>query len=314
MRRNGVLGAVVLAAMVGTMVTACEPAPLRPVFYAVGTEAGPDALPGDGLCATASGGCSLQAAIEEANTVPRARIMATGDHPDTTLAVTGDLELWALDDVWSNASGSELTVAQGAVLKLRDMSVGSLTVDGSVVAERVGFGFDVTTRPQPPAIDVGPTGAMLAVKVDVMGWTQVAVRNQGRLVLRYATIRSQTVDSAPVEAAITTSGAGSTTLGATHLLGSDEVGMVDACAGTPPVSEGWNVSYDSTCGLTGPGDRQDLAVIDGDPVPGSPLVDAVPLGSLGCQAEPSDSFGAIGAADGDEDGLLACDIGLGYER
>ena len=315
-RPRRILGTALIAITLGTALTSCEPPPPRPVFHAVGTASGPDAIPGDGVCATSAGTCSLEAAVQEANAVPRARIVSAGGNPDSPLVVTGDVELGPPDDwdSWTYLSGTEVHVAEGGVLRLRDVGIGALRVDGTVIAERLALGFDDSWRPEPTALDIGPTGTVIGVKVDVMGWVQRAIHNEGHLSLRYATIWAASLEHGSPHAAIATGASGSTTLGAVHVLGSGGPETVDACGGTPPVSEGGNVSYDSTCDLAGPGDRQDLAVVDWDPEPDSPLVDAVPLGTLGCQLEPSDAFGVIQAIDGDEDGVVACDIGYGYER
>ncbi len=99
------------------------------------------------------------------------------------------------------------------------------------------------------------------------------------------------------------------TVGAYGLPGPD-------CLGTP-VSAGWNIVSDDSCGLDGPGDRSStdpeiLPLADnGGPTPtqvpfaASPAVDAVPLGTVGlCDGSPSMDQRGVARPQG-----TACDIG-----
>src|SRR5262249_48349405 len=78
-----------------------------------------DATPGDGVCATAAGACTLRAAVMEANAVPGDdaiflpagifRLTPTGDAED--LGVTGDLDV--LDSLAIAGAGSDNTIIDG---------------------------------------------------------------------------------------------------------------------------------------------------------------------------------------------------------
>ena len=78
-----------------------------------------DAAPGDGVCATAAGTCTLRAAVMEANALPDRdavvlpegtfRLAPTGDDED--LGVTGDLDI--LDSLDISGAGSDETVIDG---------------------------------------------------------------------------------------------------------------------------------------------------------------------------------------------------------
>src|SRR6266404_7208434 len=71
-----------------------------------------DAAPGNGSCATAGGGCTLRAAIQEANantgpdtiTVPDGTYMLTIAGRDEDSAATGDLDI--TDDVTITGAGA----------------------------------------------------------------------------------------------------------------------------------------------------------------------------------------------------------------
>lgn len=310
MQAKTILGVVVLGLLLAVS-TACEPAPPRVAMRAVPDATGPDARPGDGTCATDEGRCSLQAAIDEANSQPRAHVdVADGVYPATTLIVTGDVEIVG-ESTSGDLSSSEVRVAEGAVLRLRALSLGSLEVDGIVIADRVGFGFPDTDGPHPANVAVGPTGRAVLSDVHLVAWLQDGVRNEGQLTLRYATLWSGNASNG-IDGVITTTGAGRTNLGAVVFLGSPDGDMDPACVGTPPESAGWNLSYDRTCGLTGPGDIEGVSETDFDAEDGSPRIDAVPIGELACAEEPSGIFLGHRALDDDGDGIVACDIGYGF--
>lgn len=83
------------------------------------TEDAVDAVPMDGLCATASGSCSLRAAIMEANAlpgldtidVPAGTYLLTLAGPDEDDGLTGDLDI--NDDVTIRGAGPGVTILDG---------------------------------------------------------------------------------------------------------------------------------------------------------------------------------------------------------
>ena len=294
----------VLAAAATTV--ACQPATPRPVFHPVATATGADAEPGDGSCATATDQCSLEAAFDEANAHPRARIeMSRGTYPPIEATATGNLEIVGASG--AVARETFLRVLETASVTLRRVSLGALSVDGAVVAERLQLGYPGPS--EVPNLTVGPDGSVLLFRAVIVAWLQPGVRNEGRLNLRYTTLMGGRTTYSPPDPVITTSGAGRTTLGASLFMGQPQLGdMVDACAGTPPTSEGWNVSYDTTCGLDQTGDAEGH-----DTVGGGELhllrTDVIPVGTLGCHDGPTDVFGLVEAIDADLDGVAACDVG-----
>ena len=90
------------------------------------------------------------------------------------------------------------------------------------------------------------------------------------------------------------------------------------CTGVAPTSVGYNRTNLLDCALTSPTDSDDFTIgefenanNDFDFVPEnySPLVDAIPLGVLGCSADAVDVYGNPRGVDGNGDGILGCDIG-----
>src|SRR5262249_12990409 len=81
-----------------------------------------DAKPGDGVCATSSGVCTLRAAIQEANahsgkdsiTLPAGTYTLSIAGPAEDAAATGDLDI--TDDLILNGAGAETTIVDGAQL------------------------------------------------------------------------------------------------------------------------------------------------------------------------------------------------------
>lgn len=108
--------AVALAlSLIGTLAS-----PVRAATFTVNTTVDAvDAVPGNGACATAAGGCSLRAAIMEANatagpdiiTVPAGVYVLSLTGAGEDAAATGDLDV--TDSVTINGAGAGLTVIDG---------------------------------------------------------------------------------------------------------------------------------------------------------------------------------------------------------
>jgi CSLREA domain-containing protein len=97
--------------------------PARAADFTVNsTQDAVDAKPGDGICATAAGTCTLRAAIQEANALPGAdRIFVPGAVYTLTIpgagedcAATGDLDI--TDDLTIYGAGPEATIVDGGGL------------------------------------------------------------------------------------------------------------------------------------------------------------------------------------------------------
>lgn len=113
--------AALALAVVATVLVGCDPTP--PTTFTVtsgGTAA--DAAPGDGTCAASGGGCTLRAAIQEANATPRVDIVqiAAGVTPALggAVPITAGLELRG-----GGATLRERLVHAGGDLTVRDLEI-----------------------------------------------------------------------------------------------------------------------------------------------------------------------------------------------
>jgi len=131
-----------------------------------------DVVPGDGSCATATGACTLRAAVQEANahagpdvvTLPEGLFLLTLAGAGEDAAATGDLDV--IDPLEIDGAGRETTLVDGlgvdrvlhsfaSALTLRDMTVrsgfvtgpggGLYETTGTVAIERVRFERNVAT-------------------------------------------------------------------------------------------------------------------------------------------------------------------------
>ena len=101
------------------LVLATTPPAKAATFTVTSTADAVDAAPGDGVCATAAGACTLRAAVMEANVFPgndavvlpegTFRLSPTGDNED--LGVTGDLDV--LESLDISGTGSDATIIDG---------------------------------------------------------------------------------------------------------------------------------------------------------------------------------------------------------
>ena len=279
MRRTLTTLAAVALALAGT--TACEPPP-PPTSLTVNVApgvTGDDANPGDGICETAPGNgeCTLDAAVQEGNTLGRADIHvppATAYDAMYRLSettITGSLNLFSS---WTPSRtvqvvAPQLHVAAGGHLALEQAGIaieGTAVVDGVLSLHRsFVYGW----------IDISATGVMSMVNSDggpTMDHTPVPpsgawITNRGTFVSRFSAFARVSWISASL---FHTLDGGGTQLGASVAY---PMGTFPApCLGTPPVSEGYNLLYG--CALTGPGD------VTGTYQPNP--THAVPNGVVGC--------------------------------
>ena len=139
--------------------------PAVPVHLVVDTAVdGHDAEPGDGICAMASGGCSLRAAIDETNARPASDFIEIAPTVDPVLSiagagedanVSGDLDITDTVDIDGNgrkvdAAGLDraFDVVAGVRTRLHDLEVtgGSTTGAGGAIASRVAGGINPAVR------------------------------------------------------------------------------------------------------------------------------------------------------------------------
>jgi CSLREA domain-containing protein len=120
----GAWGAVATAALLVPLLTACSP-PI--VFVVTTTDDGVDADPGDGICATTGGDCTLRAAVQEANAASGpVRIELSAGHVYLLSipglredgSATGDLDTWA-DNLTVEGHGSGIDASAGSTVPLR---------------------------------------------------------------------------------------------------------------------------------------------------------------------------------------------------
>ncbi|MFI9825066.1 choice-of-anchor Q domain-containing protein [Streptomyces sp. NPDC052013] len=148
-----VLAAVLLASTAHPATSAADPGGAGPTEFTVDTTADAvDADPSDGRCRTASGACSLRAAVMAANaqpgstiTLPPGRYRLTippdprliiGDHPDPT---TGDLNVDAPTTIQGTGARSTVIDADRAdrVFRLRaDTRMSDVTITGGRAVQR----------------------------------------------------------------------------------------------------------------------------------------------------------------------------------
>lgn len=293
------LGGIGLAV---ALATGCEPPPPVPSLTVTTDAAGGDATPGDGICeATAElGDCTLQAAFDEGDALGRATIVVPAQataYPTIVAEVTGHLTVVSSEPASSNGyvlvEGAEIEVLADASLTFRDVEPG---VASFVVSGALGLDRSTAVR-NPVPLQILPGGSVVARNTLVYG----RIENAGTLLAIDSTLASDGT-------VLATTGSGVSHLTTTALL-RDLSSSAPVCAGTAPVSHGYNATVDTSCGLAQPGDVQDETDVELFPGEGSARVDAVPVGTAGCGTVPIDIRAHPRPADGDGDGVARCDIG-----
>lgn len=304
-RTQALVLCLALGAISGLLV-ACEPADVRPVFT-VTTDASwePDADPGDGVCATEAGACTVIAAVDEANAqgsgdivLPHERYERRFDAPE--VVITGDVRF----PEGGVFQGFRFRVASGGRLEVNyffrddrrteDRPL-DFVVDGVLVVER-----SILAN-----IDIHEGGRVLMLR-SAMGLPDYgslpppSVRNAGTLTALYTAFFGK----------LETTPTGSTRLGAS---------MAPRCTGALPVSLGYNGGDGQTCNFYRYTDLPFPTVVrlEGDYgysaiVPTDPNTDHIPVGVMGCGvSHPVGSEPAVPAADDNKDGVAGCEPGPG---
>lgn len=261
-----------------------------------------DAAPGDGVCLTSLGGCSFQAALDEAIALRKGTIVVDVEGGAGPTSVRGSIVVRG-ESRTTDVSFSALRVERGATLVLQNAELVdaevSPVVRGRLVLDRVVQLAGST------ALRIDPSGsATLHNSLIVLDGP---IHNLGSLLLSYSTLR------VPPEArGIQTSAEGITRLVASHLYGDRSTGS-RACGGTRPVSLGYSSAVDGSCGLTGPTDIGVLPPASEDeltPAADSPRVDAIPVGAVGCGTDVVEDYaGRPRPAEGNGDDTVGCDVG-----
>lgn len=300
-RGRAVLGAVALVMVVASL-AACEPPPPTTTFHVRGPGGGPDANPGDGLCADAGGTCSLLAAMQEAESVGRAElIVPDGDYGWIDATVRGHVRINPSEarDVRAN-----LNIKVQGHLALHGVTAdGAMTVSGSLFLSR-----STLSSPSLP-LEVAE-GARVALDNSIVVSGREAMINRGTVAARFSTLYSSD-DRSPV---VYTLAGGATYLWASVMANSAGTG---ACSGSAPISLGYahvELPCDggSTEGMTtGPAHVGIVTAWGENPsatiAASSPLVDAVPSDDPVCTG--TDLSGSSRGVDGNSDSVEGCDIG-----
>lgn len=116
------------------------------IFAVNSTADGPDANPGDGVCSTIDGVCTLRAAIDEANAGPGGSVISlpTGTyHGGLDIAVSLTLSGAGATVTRIDGGGPVIHVAHGAAVDIRDVTIQNGALDGGYGAGIANQG-DVT--------------------------------------------------------------------------------------------------------------------------------------------------------------------------
>jgi CSLREA domain-containing protein len=334
-----------IACAAGLLLALRSPAAAHAATFAVATTTDAvDDQPGDGRCATATGECTLRAAVQEANFMPDQDIISvpagtytltlTGAGEDA--AATGDLDI--LGDLTLTASGAAgAVVIRGEGDRVLDIfSPATVTISGIVIQNGDAAGSAGGGIRNAGALTL--TGVALAHNTASDGGGLANV-DSGSAQLTNVTISTNTAtaggaianleDTGRVELlnvtmsanSAATSGSGIDNFGTVTLENTIVANSVAAnCHGSSVLSLGHNLETGSTCLFDGPGDLSAtdpaLAPVQDNGgftqtqalLPGSPAIDAGD--NRDCPA--TDQRGEARPADGDQNGSAVCDIGA-YE-
>lgn len=315
MNRRMVTGAL-SALLIVAGLTACQP-PARAQLVVDTTADGSDSDPGDGVCAsdTAGGGCTVQAAVEEANALGKADItLPAGLFSLPQMTITGNVAIFGAG-ITQTLLGGSLTVAPQGSVRVDAIGTGNDLSSFTFLSFQVNGSLHVTRSLMftlGPPIQVGTTGGAVIENSTIGGiWGGPAIRTAGNVVVDRSTLHAAPFsDGSPPLNTVDVVEGGAAGLRASWISSSA------SCSGTPPTSLGYNHSTDPTCGLSAVGDGtgESLTPLDvaGWLVPppvDSALVDAIPLGTGTCVEGATDALGNARGVDGNLDGVGGCDIG-----
>lgn len=251
-----------------------------------------DTSPGDGFCETTAGGCSLRAAMEEANEHPRAHLdvavarVNVGDTPLPTLLNTVRIEGTTSPTPRverSTTSTPILEIAEGAEVHISRMWVmGAVVLNGSLVTERVHIGFSLFGTI--PTLAIGPDGRLVArnsrVAAPRLTGTHPSVANEGVAIFDASQIGGiESFLRTPIElGGLATSPGGATYVRSSYLA--------SGCTGSPPSSLSYNADSTSSCDLSAEGDVSEVpeTFVYGalEVIKPAEVLDAIPVGINEC--------------------------------
>lgn len=337
---NVVRVAVAAIAVIG--VTACEPQPqpARIVLTVDSTANGPDANLFDGVCATADGSCTLQAAFHQAQVFARGVDLVVPDgtySPTAAIPVTGDVRLnW--DAPRAVAIHATFDVRAGGTLWLDGVSSQALNRGPVEQPQLAVAGTARIRRSTLTHLTIAPDGAalaedsMLTSTLDASGAQTSAVENQGSFVAVRSTLFTLNAPGAPPDRAVLVNDGGEVALLGSAIAtagfridSASLVGGTGTCEGTDIRSLG-GTHVEVPCSMEAdPGDTtgtiglavtihpewvSDTVIARSQISQNAPgLIDRIAVGSPGCDGPASDIFGRARGGDGDGDGIAGCDIG-----
>ncbi len=323
-------GALLAAGGVAFVLTLSGCGPTPGSFTVNTTVDGADAHPGDGKCEvhTGSGDCSLRAAVTEVNaaavdgdiTVPSGMYALTVSGSDDANA-SGDLDVTSTHKVVIHAPQPGAAIVGTGADGVIDVFGPNVTLLGIATKGSTGPGVRVRA------------GAKLLLSAGAStgnGGAGVAVDVGGSADLRNVTLSGNAggglVDGGTATGSFVTVAANATGgvsgAGATTLSASVVAGQTSGANCTPSVSSGGgNLSSDASCAFAASGDvistPAALAPLSGallpvhQPLLGSPVLDAIAIGTPLCTAPPADQRGVTRPiAQGCDRGAVEADFAV----
>ncbi|MDH3751555.1 MAG: right-handed parallel beta-helix repeat-containing protein [Gammaproteobacteria bacterium] len=207
-----------LLSVVAMLVSICLAPPAGAAVFSVNdTGDADDASPGNGVCATPGGVCTLRAAVREANAlggadtinIPPGTFLLTIDGDDESNAVTGDLDIEA--DLTIVGSGISATILDANGLeRMFEVTNGTVSIS------------DLTIQGGDVRFPIGSGGGIKALSGTNLTMTDVVVQNNlantggglavdGTITMVDVTIDNNTADESAGGVRISTSGNGTLT-------------------------------------------------------------------------------------------------------
>lgn len=318
-------------ALVALGLAACDPPPPRAVLTVTTTANGPDTDPGDGACLAAGGGCSLQAALEEANHAPDGAdvVVPAGSYGGFDATITGDIRINPTLQPGVIITNVTFTAAAGAHLEVHGVNTSTADVLGDDLLDVDVVGTAVLARSVVERVKVDAGGVLGLIDTVVVAFSTPSAEISGGLLALRSTLLAHDVDGSATEAVLHTAPGATSHLVSSAIAqpdlesdtGTTFAGGVGTCTGAPPTLASSSVAeVPAPCGGAGDGApaRVEYSAELGTGAqtgfelsvrPTSPLVDAIPLGDPACDTSTVDVFGNPRGVDGDGDGVGGCDVG-----
>ncbi len=125
---------------------------------------GPDATPGNGICATSGGACTLRAAVQEANALAGSDTITV---PAMTISLGSELQVTSNLTVQGAGARQTVLAATGGAHGMLRVTAGTVSLSGMTVTGATGFG----------ALGVYQTGG--ALTLDGMRFTGISATTAG---------------------------------------------------------------------------------------------------------------------------------------